>query len=405
MNKYSNLRLSQLLVGFLFILSALLLSIESGNCQKSDSSLPSDPLKGRMVFDQKGCIKCHSVHGYGGSIASDLGDKVFFGSALELASIMWNHSPQMSRKMRELQIVQPQFSQKEMTDLVAYLYYLPYLGEPGSAPKGKGLFSKKGCVKCHSVGQIGTSVASNLDKLKDYLSPLYMAQAMWNHGPDMDKRLKKMGMKRPWFSGDEMVDLSAYIRKNSQGAARKKVYMSPGNPQNGKKVFEEKSCIKCHSVIGTGGDFAPDLAFIDLKKSVSGIAAIMWNHGSKMANNLKEMGLSFPEFTGREMADLAAYLYFIAFMDLPGDSNKGEVVFDNKGCTSCHATNKDSELIGPNLLYSNKITSPITMIQIMWNHANIMKVRMIEKDLHWPEFVQDEMADLYAYLQKLSIKK
>ena len=118
MNKYSNLRLSQLLVGFLFILSALLLSIESGNCQKSDSSLPSDPLKGRMVFDQKGCIKCHSVHGYGGSIASDLGDKVFFGSALELASIMWNHSPQMSRKMRELQIVQPQFSQKEMTWVV-----------------------------------------------------------------------------------------------------------------------------------------------------------------------------------------------------------------------------------------------------------------------------------------------
>lgn len=402
---FSSLKLSKSVVMICLMASATLLSMNVGIWQQDNSPLPSDPLKGRLVFDQKGCIKCHAIHGFGGTIAADLGEKQFFGTALELASIMWNHSPKMSRKMWELQIVQPQFSQNEMIELVAYLYYLPYLGKPGNETKGKILFSKKGCIKCHSVGQVGSSAASHLDKLKDYLSPLYMAQAMWNHGPEMDKRLKKMGLKRPWFSGDEMVDLSAYIRNNSDGTVRKKVYMSPGNPQNGQKVFKEKNCIKCHAVNGDGGDLAPDLAAIDLKQSVSEIAAIMWNHGSKMVNNSKEMGLIFPEFTGREMADLTSYLYFIAFMDLPGDAKKGEVVFGNKGCSSCHSIHNDSELIGPDLSYSKKITSPITMIQIMWNHANIMKVRMMEKDLYWPEFEKQEMADLYAYLQKLSSKK
>ncbi len=384
---------------YFFIIINGLFSYSSG--QEMQVSLPVDPLKGRIVFEQKDCIRCHAVYGYGGDVAPDLGEEQFLGSFLDLASVMWNHSPQMNRKMRQIDVPRPQFSQQEMEQLMAYLYYLPYLGKPGDAAKGKILFSAKGCLKCHSVGGKGGAAGPELDKLKSYLSPLYMTEAMWNHGPAMDKLMQKMGAKRPWLSGQEIVDLSAYIRQISHEGVREKIYMSPGNPKIGKQVFVQKDCIQCHAVNGEGGDLAPDLAEVELKKSVTEIAGVMWNHGADMWVRMEKEGVSRPQFNAKEMADLIAYLYFIAFMDRKGDSEKGKEVFKKKGCASCHWTSEKKELIGSNLSQSKKLASPIALVQIMWNHAPIMKSRMLEKDLPWPEFKQHEMSDLYSYLQDI----
>jgi cytochrome c551/c552 len=372
--------------------------------QEIQVSLPEDPLRGRLIFEQKGCIRCHAIYGYGGDVAPDLGEEQFLGSFLDLASVMWNHSPQMNRKMRQIDVPRPQFSQQEMEELIAYLYYLPYLGKPGDATKGMVLFSAKGCLKCHSVGSKGGEAGPELDMLKIYMSPLYMAQAMWNHGPAMDKLMQKMGAKRPWLSGQEIVDLSAYIRQISQGGAREKIYMSPGNPKIGKQVFAQKGCIQCHAVAREGGELAPDLADVEFKKSVTEIAGILWNHGTDMWVRMERKGVARPQFNAKEMADLIAYLYFIAFMDQPGEPEKGKAVFLNKGCASCHSTSEKEQLIGPDLSLSKKLASPIALVQIMWNHAPIMKTRMLEKDLPWPEFKLHEMSDLYSYLQNMSNK-
>ncbi len=368
-------------------------------------SLPEDPLRGRLIFEQKGCIRCHAIYGYGGDEAPDLGKEQFLGSYLDLASVMWNHSPQMNRKMRQIDVPHPQFSQQEMEELVAYLYYLPYLGKPGDAAKGKVLFSTKGCLKCHSVAGKGGTAGPDLDKAKIYLSPLYMAEAMWNHGPAMDRLMQQMGAKRPWLSGQEIVDLSAYIRQISQeGGTREKIYISPGNPKTGKQVFAEKGCIQCHAIAGEGGMLAPDLAEVEFKKSVTEIAGILWNHGADMWVRMEKEGVARPQFDAKEMADLIAYLYFIAFMDRSGEPENGKAVFKNKGCASCHSISGKEKSIRPNLSDSKKLASPIAFVQIMWNHAPIMKTRMLEKDLPWPEFKQHEMYDLYSYLQNISDK-
>ncbi|UCE08236.1 MAG: cytochrome c, partial [bacterium] len=225
--------------------------------------------------------------------------------------------------------------------------------------------------------------------------------AMWNHGPAMDKLIQKTGAMRPWLSGQEIVDLSAYIRQISHEGVREKIYMSPGNPKIGKQVFAQKSCIQCHAVNGEGGDLAPDLAEVELKKSVTEIAGILWNHGADMWVRMEKEGVSPPQFNAKEMADLIAYLYFIAFTDRNGDIERGKEVFKKKGCASCHSASEKEELVGPDLSQSKKLTSPITLVQIMWNHAPIMKTRMLEKDLLWPEFKHHEMSDLYSYLQNM----
>jgi cytochrome c551/c552 len=248
----SNVKINSLLYIPLFLIFLM------SNLAAQQFEMPENPLKGRFVFEQKGCITCHSISGEGGNIGSDLGKEKFYGSFLQLASVMWNHLPEMLRQMRELNLSFPEFSRTEISELIAYLYYLRYLGEPGNLYRGKILVKEKGCLTCHSVGGMGGDHAPAFDKLSKYISPLFLAQALWNHGPEMENELLKMGLKRPKFQKREIVDLSAYIRAASKGTVREKVYMAPGNPQNGQKVFKDKGCVDCHAMKGKGVHIAPD---------------------------------------------------------------------------------------------------------------------------------------------------
>lgn len=370
-----------------------------------DVFMPENPLQGRVVFEQKGCITCHAIKGEGGDVGPDLGDKKFYGSFLELASIMWNHLPSMLGQMRELELPFPEFSRTEMVDLTAYLYYLRYLGEPGNLYRGKVLVKEKQCLTCHAIGGKGGKNGPSFDSLAKYISPLYLAQTLWNHGPLMEKKLKEKGLKRPVFHRGEIVDLSAYIRAAAKSSDTKQVYMSPGNPNNGRELFKKKGCFDCHAVNGLGADEGPDLGEFEWGYSITEIAGLMWNHGSAMASSMKEKEIRYPKFSGKEMADLIAYLYFLQFKDQPGSAQTGKKVFMEKGCNQCHGDNARGKDYAPDLTESHALSSPFNMVQIMWNHAPTMEERISEKTLEWPEFSGQEMRDLYAFLQSLANNK
>ncbi len=378
-----------------FIIICLLL-IKSVSGQ--EYLIPDNPLKGRFVFEQKGCITCHSDNIESNTVGPDLSKKKFYGSFLQLSSIMWNHLPEMLRQMRELGLPFPEFSSTEMVDLAAYLYFLRYLGEPGNLYRGKILVDEKGCLTCHSVGERGEDLAPAFDGLSKYISPLYLAQSLWNHGPEMDASLQNMGLERPIFAKGEIVDLSAYIRAASRGTERDKVYMSPGNPQKGKIVFKEKGCLACHLVNKEGKDIGPDLGELELGYSITEIAGLMWNHGTIMGDVMKKQNLKWPRFDGKEMADLIAYLYFLKFEDKPGDSKEGKDIFYEKGCVTCHGDLGRGGELAPDLSKSTALSSSINMAKIMWNHAPVMEEKILEKVMTWPKFTGKEMRHLYAYL-------
>lgn len=379
----------------------IMLFIFQVNLVGQDLFMPENPLKGRFVFEQKGCINCHSISGEGGEVAPDLGEKIFYGSFLELASIMWNHVPDMQRQMRELDLSFPEFIRSEMIELIAYLYYLRYLGEPGDLYRGKILVEEKGCLTCHSIGDKGGGSGPAFDKLARYISPLYMAQTLWNHGPQMEDKMREKGLSLPKFEKGEIVDLSTYIQAASIGINREEVYMSPGNPQKGKVVFLEKGCSKCHAVQGHGNDVGPDLNDIARGNSVAEIAAIMWNHSSAMRESMEEKNINWPKFSAKQMADLIAYMYFMGFEDEIGDPQNGKILFSEKMCGYCHGEDATGGEIAPDLSKTITLLSSIDLAQIMWNHAPDMEERISEIDLIWPEFKVNEMADLYAFLRTL----
>ncbi len=362
--------------------------------------MPENPLRGRLVFEEKGCITCHAIQGEGGEIGPDLGRRRFYGSALDLAAVMWSHAPEMFRRMRELDLPFPRFTTQEMSQLVAYLYYLRYLGEPGDLYRGRTLVKTKGCLVCHTVGGKGGGTAPAFDRLAKYVSPIYLAQAMWNHGPDMEQRLKKLGMERPKFAPGEIVDLAAYIREASRSARRERVYMSPGNPQRGAALFKSKGCATCHSPGKDGKVLAVDLRQLRFDMSVTEIAGLMWNHGSEMYKLMREKKMRWPRFSGGEMADLIAYIYFLRFAGEKGDAKTGAQVLKDRGCTGCHALEPGKQSVGPNLAEVRNITSPIDLAQVMWNHAPLMEELVVERRLKWPQLSGRDMANIFAFLNK-----
>ncbi len=357
--------------------------------------LPADPLEGSRLFTGKGCIRCHAVHGAGGTRGPDLGRRILNRPLLEIAGVMWNHSPAMEQVFQEKRVPRPRFEPGEMASLLSFLYYLGSLDPPGDGATGARLFSQKGCEICHSLGGKGGSVGPRLDKYSRYTSPLFLTAALWDHGKRMAETMERLKVPRPTFQASDIADILAYIR--SAGGGTERVYVAPGKPKDGEALFTKKHCVECHSVRGHGGKVGPDLG-LTLKGSLMRIAGSMWNHGPQMWAKMAERGIEVPVLSTQEMSDLISYLYFFQFIDPPGDARRGLVIYKEKRCGTCHALRGVGEKVGPDLATVEDLDTSLEVITGMWNHAATMEQVMVGANVAWPVLQGGEMADLIAYL-------
>ena len=82
-----------------------------------------------------------------------------------------------------------------------------------------------------------------------------------------------------------------------------------------------------------------------------------------------------------------------------GDPARGSAVFEEKRCARCHLPRARGQGMGPPL---EAIRQPQGVLQLagrLWNHAPVMFAAFEKEGLRWPEIVQEQMADLLAYLQ------
>lgn len=351
--------------------------------------------KGQEVFKSKGCAHCHAVYGNNGKGGPDLGEKKFYGTYLELAARMWNHFPRMYKQMGKTNTEFPEISIQEMEQLIAYLSFIRYRGEPGNDYKGQELIRER-CSVCHRYRGKGGDIGPDFDDLGDYVSSMQLVEAMWNHGPDMMEIFREHDIKRPTFKGRDIEHVLAALRTPTTKVPPGTFTM--GDPVKGKRLFEEKGCAHCHAYRGVGGTVGPDFADVDLDYSAAQIGGKMWNHGPKMWELMEKEQMKFATFESGEMADVVAYLYSLKLEDDPGNPDRGHRMINDRGCLQCHSLRGEGATISKDLSTLEDLDSPLAMIAAMWNHAPGMREKQVEKKMKWPKLKAEDMADLYAYL-------
>jgi cytochrome c len=216
------------------------------------------------------------------------------------AERMWNHATEMDTATSNRGIRWPALSDQDVVDLVLFLSTRAdtqpeaYAFTTGEPELGEAVF-RESCATCHSLGQKEKSKVDLLSRKGPPSVTGYIA-AMWNHVPEM----RKQNGSTPKLKTGQMPDLIAFL-------FAQRYFFEPGDPVRGERVFDSKSCATCHQVrrLATG---APDLSKSVETFSPPILTAAAWRHGTSMTQTMKQQGIDWPEFKGREMADLIAYL-------------------------------------------------------------------------------------------------
>lgn len=351
---------------------------------------------GSRVFGAKGCAKCHTVRGLGGTEGPDLGRTPRLRSFYDLAADMWNHGPEMIERMKELGIRRPSLSPQETGDLIAFLFTVEYFDSPGDASAGEAVFNEKQCVVCHQVGGVGGVVGPDLNRLGQAPSPIQVAAAMWNHGPAMSERLREQGIVRPTFTGVELINLIAYLESASEGPQDESLYVLPGRAAEGRSLFLGKGCSRCHGSPAGSANEGPDLAERAAHRSLTEFAAAMWNKQPRMFRAMRARGIQEIQLRPAEMADLVAYLYSLRYFAESGDRERGRLLVRQKGCLECHSLNGQGGSSASDLSGGEGPSEPAGVISALWNHTVIAEGQPSE-GVFWPILRPGEIADLTAF--------
>ena len=263
---------------------------------------------------------------------------------------------------------------------------------------GWDVFTKKSCGQCHSVRGVGGKVGPDLARMPSGTGFYQLGAAMWNHLPRMGERMRAEGIERPALTAADVSNLLAFL---FTAAYRDE----SGDVKTGERLFAAKGCVQCHAVGGRGGDVGPALDALKGANSPVLVAAAMWNHGPRMAEVMKAKGIERPTFKGRELVDTIAYVVATArdagaptVQVIPGTPERGQRLFAEKSCATCHAVGGRGGKVGPALGGSAHHVSLTDFAGLMWSHGPTMWARMKERGIEFPQLTGQDMADVVAYL-------
>ena len=370
--RYRAARVSKRLCGTWFVVLISALGVRG-------AGFTADSARGRRLFETLACVQCHSVNGTGGKSAPDLGlmlDRGFTPSTL--AATMWNHAPGMWGAMRDRQITAGELDQQAAQDLMAFFYAARFFEKPGDAGRGKRAFQSDGCAGCHRLP------VSQWQGLTD---PIALIDAMWNHRSQMLAATASKGVKFPLLSAQDLTDMLVYLRNqpgNQPGTREQAGVFRIEGPGAGDAVFQSAGCAKCHRTVDALTKEAQG-------KTLTEIAAEMWNHAPRMA----AAGAPSTELAPGQMRDLIGSFWAAKFFEDAGRPAAGRRVFAGKNCAVCH---NDPASGAPHLPAQGRDFSGASMISALWRHGPRMLDLMKTKGIGWPRFNGAQMADLIAYL-------
>lgn len=127
-----------------------------------------------------------------------------------------------------------------------------------------------------------------------------------------------------------------------------------------KEIFRAKNCNDCHTILGIGGYFAPDLT------QVFNTRGSAWLRAWLKDPQAVEAGVSMPNqhLSDKQIENLVAFLEWVNKTDTNNwppqplkaansassdPATAGKALFDSKGCSACHAIQGQGSTFGPDL--------------------------------------------------------
>lgn len=357
------------------------------------------PTRGHEIFVAKHCDRCHSVWGVGAAQGPDLGRSALASDMFELAGFFWNHSPKMLDRVNRQGLPWPTFAPDEMEAFLSYLYALNLLDQPGDPESGRRLLEDKHCLDCHRLGGRGGRLGRPLDRFAQWTNPIPLAQAMWNSGSTMRAAQRQRGVRMPVFQDRDMADVQAAIRRWGAHGSTSIHYLSPPDPERGRRLYRSKQCVRCHGARASGGPAGPSLLAASRRKHLGAMAGSLWNHAFAMEREMADQGISLPRFQRQDMADILGYIYFVGFTGtVGGDAERGRSLFAQRGCAQCHSVAGTGLAPGPPVRKLAQLDSPVALVTAMWNHVPQMRHWMQVQALAWPQFRSGDIKDIWLYL-------
>jgi cytochrome c2 len=348
------------------------------------SIVSGDARRGEQLFQDQKCITCHSFNGKGGTTAPDLSKRIDRNyTPAVMASLMWNHAPEMWSTMSKQGVTRPTLSTQSAADLFAYFISARYFERPGDAGRGKLAFTALHCADCHGITSSPLAGAPPVAKWESLSDALVLAQQMWNHGAKMHEAFAQRKLAWGRLSGQELTDMLVYLQNLPETKGRATKFEIPP-AEGGEKLFQSKGCANCHA--GATG-----LENMLKNQTLTDIAVDMWDHQP----NMKQPS---PELSADEMRQLVSYIWARQYYKGNGSAERGKKVFAEKKCTTCH---DDPASGAPKLGRGKDAHSDITMVAALWGHGPRMLEMMAMKKIAWPRFTAQEMTDVIAYLNSL----
>jgi mono/diheme cytochrome c family protein len=352
-------------------------------CVVSGGEIAGEAKRGEQLFKTQQCVRCHSVGGQGGTYAPDLARRIDRNyTPTVMASLMWNHGPDMWAAMKKENVAPPPLSNEQAADLFAYFVSARYFERPGDAGRGKQLFSARRCAECHGIADTKAGGGPAVAKWESLADPVVLAQQMWNHGGTMQQAFAQKGIPRPTLAAQELADILVYLQNLPETRKLAGNFSFPPSDA-GAQLFQSKGCGGCHT-----GKLALESRLHN--QTLTGIAAAMWNHQPQMKQPA-------PQLSQEEMRQILGHVWMRQYLQGAGSAGRGKRVFEEKRCASCH----DGSGGAPRLAKGKNAHSDVTMVSALWQHGPRMLDAMAQKKIDWPRFTAPQMADLIAYLNSL----
>jgi mono/diheme cytochrome c family protein len=265
-----------------------------------------DARRGEQLFQTERCVQCHSINGRGGKTAPDLGTHVGrdFTPTI-MASLMWNHAPEMWQAMKAQGVAPPVLSPESAADLFAYFVSARFFEKPGDAGRGKQVMTDQHCFDCHGLTQSNGAGAPPVAKWESLADPVALAQQMWNHGARMRQAYAERKLRWSPLTAQGLTDMLVYLQ-NLPGNPKLVTGFALPSSESGAALFQSKGCADCHK-----GRLALEERLRNV--SMTSMAVAMWNHQASMKQEP-------PHLSQEEMRQILGFVWERQYFRGNGDA-------------------------------------------------------------------------------------